>query len=62
MSYRSWLGCPHIALSTLRPRAGSARGEAGPVPRASTLILGLTVAISALVLAVDLLIRLTAAT
>jgi len=61
MSYRSWLGCPHIALSPLRPRADLARGEAR-APRASTLIFGLTVAISALVLAVDFLIRLTAAT
>ena len=67
MSYRSWLATPHLALSTFRPRAASARGEAGDpakeaAPRASSLILGLTVAMFVLALVVDLFIRWIAAT
>ena len=61
MSYRSWLASPHLALTSLAPRAGLARGERG-APRASSLILGLTVAMFVLALVVDLFIRWIAAT
>ena len=61
MSYRSWLASPHLALTSFSPRAGFSRGEKGP-PRASTLILGLTLAMSAVALVVEFFIRLIAAT
>jgi hypothetical protein len=61
MSYRSWLATPHLARSLLFPRAGSARGES-TAPRASSLILGLTLALLVIALVVELFIRLIAAT
>ena len=61
MSYRSWLASPHLALTSFSPRAGLSRGENG-TPCASTLILGLTLAMSAVALVVELFIRLIAAT
>ncbi|MET4634720.1 MULTISPECIES: hypothetical protein [Kaistia] len=61
MSYRSWLASPHLALSLQSPRAGLARGKRR-APRASSLILGLTVAMFVLALVVDLFIRWIAAT
>jgi hypothetical protein len=60
MSYRSWLTTPHLARSLRSPRAGLARGEGG-APRASSLILGLTLALLVIALVVELFIRLIAA-
>jgi len=61
MSYRSWLATPHLAQSLLSPRAGFAQGEGG-APRASSLILGLTLAMFAVAAVVELFIRLIAST
>lgn len=61
MSHRSWLASPHLAPTSFAPRASLARGEKG-TPRASTLILGLTLAMLAVALVVELFIRLIAAT
>jgi len=60
MSYRSWLACAHVVLLPFSPRAPLARGERA-APRASTLILALTLALSAVALVAELFIRLIAA-